>query len=253
MKKVIGALVVILVIGFYITFLRFKEVGFIEMDGYLLKNNQITTNLYQENNEDREEIETTQVKEMDKVYQQGDKLYVGEDKKKEISTSYPLISKDGSRILNFSSTSKFIQLDYEQVDSFPNTIIASGNLYHTSDYLKVDEEKYSFVLLEENLLMNTLPVKVITETEERNIPIYSIIYFQEDEIRYYEFKDETWTYQEITGVDEKTIVEIEETQTNYEDFLDLIEIKEKQEVTDEEDEKPEGKRASHLLHVLLVM
>ena len=44
-KKIIGLLVVILVIGFYITFLRFKEVGFIEMDGYLLTNNQITTNL----------------------------------------------------------------------------------------------------------------------------------------------------------------------------------------------------------------
>ena len=240
MKKVFGILVVVLVIGFYITFLRFKEVGFIEMDGYLLKNNQITTNLYQDNNEERQPIVITPVKEMDKVYQQGDKLYVGEDKKKEISTSYPLISKDGSRILNFSSTSKLIQLDYEQVDSFPNTIIASGNLYHTSDYLKVDEEKYSFVLLEENLLMNTLPVKVITETEERKIPIYSIIYFQEDEIRYYEFKDETWTYQEITGVDEKTLVEIENNQTNYEDFLDLIQIKEKQEIPEEEEEVPEN-------------
>ena len=235
MKKVIGILVVVLVIGFYITFLRFREVGFIEMDGYLLKNNQITTNLYQEDNEDREKIETTQVKEMDKVYQQGDKLYVGENKKEEISTSYPLISKDGSRILNLSSTNKFIQLDYEQVDGFPNTIIASGNLYHTSDYLKVDEEKYSFVLLEENLLMSTLPIKVVTETEERKIPIYSIIYFQEEEIRYYEFKDETWIYQEITGVDEKTIIEIENNQTTYEDFLDLIKIKEKQEVTDEEE------------------
>lgn len=235
MKKVIGILVVVLVIGFYITFLRFREIGFIEMDGYLLKNNQITTNLYQEDNEDREKIETTQVKEMDKVYQQGDKLYVGENKKEEISTSYPLISKDGSRILNLSSTNKFIQLDYEQVDGFPNTIIASGNLYHTSDYLKVDEEKYSFVLLEENLLMNTLPIKVVTETEERKIPIYSIIYFQEEEIRYYEFKDETWIYQEITGVDEKTIIEIENNQTTYEDFLDLIKIKEKQEVTDEEE------------------
>ncbi len=239
MKKVIGILVVVLVIGFYITFLRFREVGFIEMDGYLLKNNQITTNLYQEDNEDREKIETTQVKEMDKIYQQGDKLYVGENKKEEISTSYPLISKDGSRILNLSSTNKFIQLDYEQVDGFPNTIIASGNLYHTSDYLKVDEEKYSFVLLEENLLMNTLPIKVVTETEERKIPIYSIIYFQEEEIRYYEFKDETWIYQEITGVDEKTIIEIENNQTTYEDFLDLIKIKEKQEVTDEEEELPE--------------
>ena len=235
MKKVIGILVVVLVIGFYITFLRFREIGFIEMDGYLLKNNQITTNLYQEDNEDREKIETTQVKEMDKIYQQGDKLYVGENKKEEISTSYPLISKDGSRILNLSSTNKFIQLDYEQVDGFPNTIIASGNLYHTSDYLKVDEEKYSFVLLEENLLMNTLPIKVVTETEERKIPIYSIIYFQEEEIRYYEFKDETWIYQEITGVDEKTIIEIENNQTTYEDFLDLIKIKEKQEVTDEEE------------------
>lgn len=239
MKKVFGILVVVLVIGFYITFLRFKEVGFIEMDGYLLKNNQITTNLYQDNNEERQPIVITPVKEMDKVYQQGDKLYVGEDKKKEISTSYPLISKDGSRILNFSSTIKFIQLDYEQVDSFPNTIIASGNLYHTSDYLKVDEEKYSFVLLEENLLMNTLPIKVITETEERKIPIYSIIYFQEDEIRYYEFKNEAWTYKEITGVDEKTLVEIENNQTNYEDFLDLIQIKEKQEIPEEEEEQPE--------------
>ena len=186
-KKIIGVLVIGLVIAFYITFLRFKEVGFIEMDGYLLTNNQITTNLYQENNEDREKIEITQVKEMDKVYQQGNKLYVGENKKKEISFSYPLISKDGSRILNLSSTSKLIQLDYEQVENFPNTIIASGNLYHTSDYLKVDEGKYSFVLLEENLLMNTLPIKVITETEEKTIPIYSIIYFQEEEIRYYEF------------------------------------------------------------------
>ena len=110
MKKVIGILVVVLVIGFYITFLRFREIGFIEMDGYLLKNNQITTNLYQEDNEDREKIETTQVKEMDKVYQQGDKLYVGENKKEEISTSYPLISKDGSRILNLSSTNKFCLL-----------------------------------------------------------------------------------------------------------------------------------------------
>ena len=235
-KKIIGLLVVILVIGFYITFLRFKEVGFIEMDGYLLTNNQITTNLYQENNEDREKIETTQVKEMDKVYQQGDKLYVGENKKKEISFSYPLISKDGSRILNLSSTSKLIQLDYEQVENFPNTIIASGNLYHTSDYLKVDEEKYSFVLLEENLLMNTLPVKVITETEEKTIPIYSIIYFQEDEIRYYEFKEESWNYQEITGIDGETIIEIEDNQTSYEDFLDLIKIKEKHEVVEEEEE-----------------
>lgn len=236
MKKIIGVLVIGLVIAFYITFLRFKEVGFIEMDGYLLTNNQITTNLYQENNEDREKIEITQVREMDKVYQQGDKLYVGENKKKEITTSYPLISKDGSRILNLSSTSKLIQLDYEQVENFPNTIIASGNLYHTSDYLKVDEEKYSFVLLEENLLMNTLPVKVITETEERTIPIYSIIYFQEDEIRYYEFKEESWNYKEITGIDEKTIIEIEDNQTSYEDFLDLIQIKEKHEVVEEEEE-----------------
>ena len=230
----------ILVIGFYITFLRFKEVGFVEMDGYLLKNNQITTNLYQDNNEERKQVETTKVEEMDKVYQQGDKLYVGKNKKEEITTSYPLISKDGSRILNFSSTGKFIQLDYEQVDAFPNTIIASGNLYHTSDYLKVDEEKYSFVLLEENLLMNTLPIKVITETEERQIPIYSIIYFQEDEIRYYEFKDEAWTYKEITGVDEATLIEIEKTQTSYEDFLDLIQIKEKQEIPEEEIEVPEN-------------
>ena len=236
MKKIIGVLVIGLVIAFYITFLRFKEIGFIEMDGYLLTNNQITTNLYQENNEDREKIEITQVREMDKVYQQGDKLYVGENKKKEITTSYPLISKDGSRILNLSSTSKLIQLDYEQVENFPNTIIASGNLYHTSDYLKVDEEKYSFVLLEENLLMNTLPVKVITETEERTIPIYSIIYFQEDEIRYYEFKEESWNYKEITGIDEKTIIEIEDNQTSYEDFLDLIQIKEKHEVVEEEEE-----------------
>ena len=240
MKKVFGILVVVLVIGFYITFLRFKEVGFIEMDGYLLKNNQITTNLYQDNNEERKQVETTKVEEMDKVYQQGDKLYVGKNKKEEITTSYPLISKDGSRILNFSSTGKFIQLDYEQVDAFPNTIIASGNLYHTSDYLKVDEEKYSFVLLEENLLMNTLPIKVITETEERQIPIYSIIYFQEDEIRYYEFKDEAWTYKEITGVDEATLIEIEKTQTSYEDFLDLIQIKEKQEIPEEEIEVPEN-------------
>ncbi len=236
MKKIIGVLVIGLVIAFYITFLRFKEVGFIEMDGYLLTNNQITTNLYQENNEDREKIEIAQVKEMDKVYQQGNKLYVGENKKKEISFSYPLISKDGSRILNLSSTSKLIQLDYEQVENFPNTIIASGNLYHTSDYLKVDEEKYSFVLLEENLLMNTLPVKVITETEEKTIPIYSIIYFQEEEIRYYEFKEESWNYQEITGIDGETIIEIENNQTSYEDFLDLIQIKEKQEIMEEEEE-----------------
>ena len=189
MKKV-GLIIAFLslIILFYLGFLRYIQVDEIKMSGYGISSTQIKQNLQaNEIEENHQNLSLVSVSEYEPVYQRGNEYYIGEKKKESINLNYPIISEDGSRVLNQSSEVKGITSEYEKVNLYKNAVLANGEIYHIDDGEKAEEEKYIFLEIEPNIYMSLQDITLKTNTTEYEIKANSIFYFEENEIRNYEY------------------------------------------------------------------
>lgn len=232
MKKALAIMVILMVFVIYFAFMKYQKVGIVEVEGYVLSSQNVVKDLLQEDSEEKV-ISLVKVNEFDPIYRQGKNYYIGETKKTPINLTYPVYATDNSRIWNYSSKSQLITDQYEQTDGYSNLIIASTNLYNGVDYQKADQEKYWFVAFSEFLFMNNIPITVESKTETITIPIYSIISFQEERIRYYQKEEDTLKLKTMTGIDENSKVKINEEEQTYEELLLKLKLREKI-----EEEKP---------------
>ena len=233
MKKILAVLVLIIVLMFYFGFLQYKEIGVVKVTGYIVKEEDLVKML--KNNDSKETIELTKVKENDIIYKQGSKYFVGEDNKKQINLDYPIISKDKSRIFYTSENNKLINANYEKSDSISNVVMASKNIYNTVNYEKIDNEAYNFIMLSDSVLVNSFDLEIKTETNLYNIPLYSIINFEKDKIKYYELEKNEFVLKEIEDVDLNSKLKIGEDIT-YEDFLNKLNPEVEEFIIEEEEE-----------------
>ena len=224
----IGLIVfIILTIAIYYIFLNFREIMRIEYEGYAISGKEITETLLGNNSEEdnnKKSIFLTKVYEQDKLYKKVNDYFVGENKKEEINLSYPIYINDNTALYNLSQEIKLITSEFEEVSGYPSLTVSNGIVYNESDLERVDEKEYIFLKNESNIFTNLKEIKIQTVANEYTIPVNSNIYFDKEEIRYYEIKKDTLRYKEIKDVDTQTKVIIGEKQVSYEELLRLLKL-----------------------------
>ena len=234
MKRLLAVCVVIILLIFYMSFLQYKNVGKIELSGYIVANQNVLETIKED--EPDEIIELTKVTENEVIYKQNEKYFVGEIEKKEIQISYPVIADDNSKILNIDDNVKLVNKEYEKENSFKNMIIASKNLYNTVNYEQVDEEEYYFLMFEDYVYVNNIDIEVHS-TDTVIIPKYSIILLEQNSIKYYYKDDDVLKLNVIEGISNNTILKLDEEIEYYELLknLELVQEEEQEEQVEVEE------------------
>ena len=225
---IIGLVIfILLVVGIYYLFLNFKEIAILNYEGYAISGKEITETLLGNNEEEdknKKNLFLTKIYEQDKIYKKVNDYFIGENKKEEINLSYPIYINDNTALYNLSQDIKLITSDFKEIEGYPNLTVSGGIIYNESDLERVDEKEYIFLKNESNIFMNLKEIKIQTVANEYTIPVNSNIYFDKEEIRYYEIKKDTLRYKEIKDMDAQSKIKIGEKEVRYEELLTALKL-----------------------------
>lgn len=245
MKKIIIPIIVITILLFYLSYMRFVPVTEIAIDGYIFTSNQLTENLLEEEPKNKQ-VAYQPVKVDETIYKQGNNLFVGEKKKHQINKEIPLLAKDSSRVYNLTETGQLIDHRFQKTKSYANSFLAGGTLYNQVTLEQADDNTYYFLELPSGIFINSVSFKIKSPQGVHSILENSFLVFEEQEIRYYMMKDGQLKYYKIQGIDASSEVTLGEKTFTYEDFRILLELiskpEEKDDIIDGEidkEEKPE--------------
>lgn len=223
MKKILLYAVLIIAVVFYIAQTSFAEIGSFNTDGNLFSDRQIQENIFESSQ--GEEIKTVAVKANDKLYSRGSGLYVGEEKKKEISDTLPMYISDGDAVKMLAGTETLITNEFERIDSYEGLILKNGTAFN-DDMQRADWNEYLLVRFPSGLYVNVQEIEVKTFLHTRQVPLNSVCYFTPEYIRYYYYDNGTFRSGAITDIDYESVIKIGSTELSYYDFLlNLGEIK----------------------------
>ena len=148
MKKniiIFALLFAVLAGSFYLLFMRFQLAFKIDNKSYVFTSNKVIENLYVNGlSGDDVKIDYTIADENEQVYKQGNKYFIGETNKEQISIEYPMLSEDGSRVSNMGNYKILITEDFKMSTTFDNAILSEGALYNGTSMDRVDKENYLF-------------------------------------------------------------------------------------------------------------
>ncbi len=181
-------MLIILVVIYYI-FLRYSPEQIITYSGYAIEGKEMVENL---KSSDKSKLAPylglIAVQENDLLYKRLNTYYIGEDDKKEIDINYPIYINEGNALLNLGKNTKLITVNYEEVEGYPDFMMADGVMYNGADITRADGNKYLFLKSEDEIYTNVEPITITTATGEYTIKEFSNIYFAEDHIAYYEME-----------------------------------------------------------------
>ena len=226
----IGLILMLIIIAIiYYVFLRYAPEMIITYSGYAVEGKSMVENL---KNSDMSNIDPylglIEVHENDLLYKRLNSYYIGEDDKKEIDINYPIYINEGNALLNIGKNTKLITVNYEEVEGYPDFMMADGVMYNGADITRADGNKYIFLKSEDEIYTNVGAIKVTTSSNEYNIKEYSNIYFTEDYITYYEMQDDSdvqnWymQYKRINDVDMDSKIEVNGEELTYKTFLERL-------------------------------
>ena len=243
-KRSLGiAIVLLLVFSFTIFFLtRFNKSTIIARDGFFVTGNEIDEVLLNENKIAKTgNVELEKVTKNDTFYSNLDKVFIGEEKKTEVNTVYPLFVNNGLGVVNIDVRSKLINKKFEYFDSYENFTITGGKLYNFGDFEQADYENYILLQLANGTYVNVLDINLDLMNGTHTIPLNSIVNFQENYINYYYYNNKgKLVYKIIDGIDSKSIISFGDYKYTYENVLiKLGIIEEKEEPTTEVVEEAE--------------
>ncbi len=181
-------MLIILVVIYYI-FLRYSPEQIITYSGYAIEGKEMVENL---KSSDKSKLAPylglIAVQENDLIYKKLNSYYIGEDDKKEIDINYPIYINEGNALLNLGKNTKLITVNYEEVEGYPDFMMADGVMYNGIDLTRADGNKYLFLKSEDEIYTNVEPITITTANGEYTIREFSNIYFAEDHIAYYEME-----------------------------------------------------------------
>ena len=231
MKRIIIPIIVVVIILLCFSYMRFVPHGYVEVDGYLFTSNRLVENLLN-TDEDNQNVDYQKVAINDTIYQRGESLFVGTERKYQINVDLPLIANDSSLIMNFAANGNLIDSRFQKTTSYANSIITGGHLYNTSTYEQADDDLYYFLELSSGVFVNFLDLKISTITNNYEIKANSFLIFEENEIRYYSLQNGDFKYHVIQDVDNDSSVLVNNKEFTYEELRILLEL-----ISAKEDEK----------------
>ena len=227
-----GLIIMLIIIAIiYYVFLRYAPEMIITYSGYAVEGKTMVENL---KNSDVSNVAPylglVEVHENDLLYKRLNSYYIGEDDKKEIDINYPIYINEGNALLNIGQNTRLITVNYEEVEGYPDFMMADGVMYNGADITRADGNKYIFLKSEDEICTNVGKINIATALNEYEIKEFSNIYFTEDYIAYYEMQDETdmqnWymQYKRINDIDMDSKIEVNNETMTYKEFLERLGI-----------------------------
>ena len=218
MKRIIAILIVLIgiLIGLMIT--NEQKVLVIETESNVLTNNYITDVLFKEKNKSEVVVYPDNIEESSNLYQNGNNYYFKEKNIKLLNRVFPIYTTNNTEIINIDEKSKLINEEFKLSDNYFGTILVNGGLYN-KDKTKADNNVYLFLKTSNNLLINSIPIKITTLNNTYELPVNSILNFTDKGIKYYSIESNIFRYKEISDVDGTTKVEINKKTMSYNDLL----------------------------------
>lgn len=237
MKKALAAVGILVLC--LLAFLWFRETKLfaIKMDGFMYPSNDIINSLMI-GGKDVKNFDAVAVADGDEVFLQHNDYFVDNDgNRKQVTISLPTTSTDGARIMILEGGGAFTS-KYVLNTTFHGAVIAEGKMYNVADNEQVDKEKYIFLKTDE-LFMNVFKIELLKEGRKNEIPANSLVYFERNSLRYYALNNEKtkYIYHEITGIDLKNEVAIDEDKISYGELLKRLGVWRDDEENEEKEEE----------------
>ena len=174
----------------------------------------------------------------DEVWQRGSSYYIGENQEKALA-AYPMYLYGGTAVMMLSGNMLLYDEDFLTVSSIPGMYVSDGIAF-LKDHSQTDEDAYIFMKLGNGLFINTKEMTVTGSTGKTVVPLNSMLYLDEQEVRYYGYRSGSLGYQETAAVG--ATVQIGGVEMSYADLLQALGLGSSASVspkTDEEEEEQE--------------
>ena len=223
---VIGLIILVaIIILIYFIFLKYSPIMNFKYGGYAVSGKEITENLTGDISDTKDKnIELTKIEEQGTIFKKLNSFFVGSKEKREINLNYPIYINENSSLYNLAEDATLISKDFEEIAGYPNLSIAEGKVYDGNNLERTDAKEYIFVKTSDNIFINLQEIKINTAANEYTIPINSIISFTENEIRYYNVKNNVLVFNVINDVDSNSNVQIVENNYTYKELLTKLGI-----------------------------
>lgn len=198
-------LIVILIILFYFFFTNFSSVLSIESDGYFLNNTYDISILKDGNLSDNRDFNIIKSKSGDLIYKRLNEYYIDKDYKKSINFEMPFFDSDGHSIINYNNNVNVISSKFVRDNIYENTKVSLGKLFQNNLYQEqINNNDYLLLSYADGTYINVLYLFIDTELNHYEIPLNSLIYFDEKSINYMYEKDNKYYLEKITDIDYKS-------------------------------------------------
>ena len=217
---------------FFVT--RFSDSSLRAQDGYFVTGVTIDKELMSDSHTvKRTSVDLVKMNDNDQLYSNLGHTYVGDtDHKVIINTKYPIFTNNGLAIVNTNGKNQLISSKFEYFDSYENFTITNAQVYNYAEFDQADYEKYFFLLLENGSYVNTQKIELLSASKKMEIPLHSIINFQDDYIKYYYYeKSGKLLFQCIEGISLSDSITIGEHEFSYEELLVRLGLRSKNETT----------------------
>ena len=243
----IAILLVICLLLFLLT--HFSNATILSTEGYFVTGDKIEEVLLSDKKVLKSKnVKLEKVTYEDKFYNNLGNLYVGEEKKTEVNSNYPIYSNEGVAIVNINEKSKLINDKFEYFESYENFTLTGGKLYNYGDLEQADYENYILLQLPNGIYVNLDDLVIKTNTKKIEVPVNSVIYFDGNFLRYFAYSDGKLVYHIEEGIDLYNEVSIGDATFIYKDLLQTIgkvdKDEEKEEVEVPTEDKEDDKEGS---------
>ena len=126
MKKAIIVATTILIVFILIYFNNYSFIRTFDVSGYVFNNDNITDNLMNGKTKSNKKLSYSSVHTNDVLYSSRGNYYIGEKNKKQINSSYPVVSKDGSEVVIINDIGNLVDSKWKKITTVKNTIISNA-------------------------------------------------------------------------------------------------------------------------------
>jgi hypothetical protein len=204
---------------FFLT--HFSAASILSTEGYFVTGSGVEDVLLSEKKTaNSKNIDLNKVSYNDSFYSNLNNLYVGEEKKVQVNSIYPIFSNNGKALVILNSNSSLINDKFEFFETYENSTVTGGKLYNYGDSEQADYENYLFLQLSNLTYVNLYEIKLETLTNEFIIPVNSIINFNEGYLKYYSYdSDGVLVYSIVDGIDLTSVVTMGDDYFSYKHLL----------------------------------
>lgn len=202
---------------------RFKESVRLNNDGFAVVSNTITE--YLSRNPSEEDVESLVkmqgFRSMDYIYTQGGKSFLGDKKKTEIDTSYPLYINQGAVLQLLNDIGVLYDQNYEKEATYEGLYLQGGYAYNR-DGEKADYCKYTFLGMKNGNFINFDTITYSYKQENYDINENSLVHFDSDYFSYFEYEKGELLYKYCISVNDSFKLKVGDKEYTYDELLKLL-------------------------------